>query len=280
MSISLNWVSYSYALGSAFEVKAIKELSLDIADGEYIGIMGETGSGKSTLVQLIAGLLTPSAGKILIDGEDINAKKYDRRKLRQKLGVVFQHPEHQLFETTAERDVSAALRRSGASQDEISACAREALESLGFDYDTIKDRSPFGFSDGEKRLIAIAGVIAAKPRLLILDEPLAGLDAAARESVLKLTDKLNKSGVTVLLISHDADALAEHAGRIIALKDGGLFRDGKTVKVFSEYEELSANGIEVPQARRAAHMLQLPKRTVTYKQLLAGLKTVCGGGGK
>ena len=279
MPIKLENVSYTYAPGTSLAVQALRGVTLDVADGEFVGVMGATGSGKSTLIQLIAGLIKPTEGQILLDGEDINARKYDRDVLHRKVGLVFQYPEYQLFETTVERDVGFGLRHLGLTKEETAAAVRAALETVGFDYDAVRDKSPLGFSDGEKRRIAIAGVLAPKPGVLILDEPTAGLDPLGRRNFLNMVDALNADGTTIIMTSHDADALAEHARRIIVLKNGALIRDGSTRDVFSDYYDLLHNGIGVPQVRRAAQLLRergvdMPGNIIQYDEFIDRLKII------
>ena len=279
MPIKLENVSYTYAPGTSLAVRALRGVTLDAADGEFIGVMGAAGSGKSTLIQLIAGLIKPTEGQILLDGEDINARKYDRDVLHRKVGLVFQYPEYQLFETTVERDVGFGLRHLGLTKEETAAAVRAALETVGFDYDTVRDMSPLGFSGGEKRRIAIAGVLASKPGVLILDEPTAGLDPLGRRNFLNMVDALNAAGATIIMTSHDADALAEHARRIIVLKNGALIRDGSTRDVFSDYYDLLHNGIGVPQVRRAAQLLRergvdMPGNIIQYDEFIDRLKII------
>ena len=274
--LELRELSYTYAPGTAYEARALDGISLEIGTGEFVGIMGRTGCGKSTLIQLIAGLMSPSGGRVLLDGEDINDRHYDRNRLRRKVGVVFQFPEIQLFEKTVARDLAFGLKHFGWTEAEKTAAVREALERLGFDYETIRDKSPLGFSGGEKRRLAIAGVLAARPGILILDEPVAGLDPLGRDAFLKLLDELNRDGVTILMVSHSADALAEHAGRIVVLKDGRLLRDGPTEEVFSDCAGLRAEGVGAGQVRETAELLrrrglELPAGTVRYEQLLNAL---------
>ena len=254
-------------------------MNLDIEDGEFVGVMGTTGSGKSTLIQLIAGLIAPTEGKILLDGEDINAKKYDRDVLHRRIGLVFQYPEYQLFETTVERDVAFGLRHQGLTKEETASAVRTALETVGFDYDEVRDKSPLSFSGGEKRRIAIAGVLAPNPRVLILDEPIAGLDPLSRQDFLTMVDGLNAQGVTVIMISHNADALSEHAGRIIVLGDGALIRDGSAKHIFSDYYDLIRGGIGVPQVRQAVQLLRergvnMPGNIILYDQFIDRLKII------
>lgn len=279
MPIKLDNVSYTYAPGTPHEIRALRNVNLDIEDGEFVGVMGTAGSGKSTLIQLIAGLIAPTEGKILLDGEDINAKKYDRDVLHRRIGLVFQYPEYQLFETTVERDVAFGLRHQGLTKEETASAVRTALETVGFDYDEVRDKSPLSFSGGEKRRIAIAGVLAPKPRVLILDEPIAGLDPLSRQDFLTMVDGLNAQGVTVIMISHNADALSEHAGRIIVLGDGALIRDGSAKHIFSDYYDLIRGGIGVPQVRQAVQLLRergvnMPGNIILYDQFIDRLKII------
>ena len=276
MPIELRDVSYTYAAGTAYAAGALEHVSLTIEDGAFVGIMGKTGCGKSTLIQLIAGLLTPDHGQILVDGADIHDPKYDRTLLRRRLGVVFQHPEHQLFETTVAKDVAFGLKHFGWTGEEKARAVREALEAVGFDYDRVKDQSPLSFSGGEKRRIAIAGILAAKPGILILDEPIAGLDPMGREAFLEMIDGLNRNGTTILMISHNADAIAEHANRVLVLEKGRLLLDGPTEQVFAQRELLHAHEIGVCQVREVVGMLAergivLPNETVRYADLLPSL---------
>ena len=279
MPIKLDNVSYTYAPGTPHEIRALRNVNLDIEDGEFVGVMGTAGSGKSTLIQLIAGLIAPTEGKILLDGEDINAKKYDRDVLHRRIGLVFQYPEYQLFETTVERDVAFGLRHQGLTKEETASAVRTALETVGFDYDEVRDKSPLSFSGGEKRRIAIAGVLAPNPRVLILDEPIAGLDPLSRQDFLTMVDGLNAQGVTVIMISHNADALSEHAGRIIVLRDGALIRDGSAKHIFSDYYDLIRGGIGVPQVRQAVQLLRergvnMPGNIILYDQFIDRLKII------
>lgn len=241
MSIEIRNVSFSYMENGRHEIKALKNISVHIGDGEFAGIMGQTGCGKSTLIQSIAGLLKPASGQIFIDGEDINREDYDRGVLRKKVGIVFQYPEYQLFESTVEKDVAFALKNSGMSKSEIEARVRWALEVMGFAYDDIRKQSSLSLSGGEKRKVAIAGVLAAKPKILIFDEPIAGLDPYGRNEFLELVSKLNRKGVTILMVSHNTDCLCEYAQRILVLKSGMVVLDGEPEQVFS-----SANCAKTP----------------------------------
>lgn len=275
--IKVEGLRHVYSAGTPFEKVALDGIDLEIPQGQLIGIIGHTGSGKSTFIQHLNALLPPTEGKIYVGGKDINADKYARKAVKGEVGLVFQYPEYQLFETTVERDVAFGLRHSGLSREETAAAVKAALELVGFDYDAVRDKSPLGFSGGEKRRIAIAGVLASKPRVLILDEPVAGLDPLGRQDFLNMVDALNKDGVTIIMISHNADALAEHARRIIVLRDGALFRDGSAKEIFSDYFDLIHNGIGVPQVRRAAQLLRdrgvdMPGNIILYSQFIDRLK--------
>jgi len=282
MPITVKNLSYTYAPGTVYAADALAGIDLTILDGEFVGIMGKTGCGKSTLIQLLAGLLEPTEGTVLLDGEDIFEKSFDRAKLRRAVGVVFQHPEHQLFETTVEKDVAFGLRRHDLSKEEKREAVRQALEAVGFDYNKVKDQSPLSFSGGEKRRIAIAGVLAVKPKILILDEPVAGLDPLGRKDFLSLLDRLNQAGTTILMISHNADAIAEHTGRVLVLEQGKLLYDGKTQEVLSRREELKKHAIGTPQAAQIAGMLRdrdfaIRPDTIKYEDLLRQLIAIGKG---
>ncbi len=282
MSIELKNISYIYAPNTAYAAHALRNVSLRIEDGEFVGIMGQTGCGKSTLIQIIDGLLAPTSGQVFIDGKDINASDYDRNILRQSVGMVFQYPECQLFETTVERDVAFGLKNFGWSKEKVREAVKSALEKVGFDYEKVKGLSPLGFSGGEKRRLAIAGILAAAPKILILDEPIAGLDPLGREAFLKLMTDLNHLGVTIIMVSHNADALAEYAERIIVLKDGELLRDGSAKEVFADYNMLKENGLGVGQAREITELLRnrgfdVPKDTIGYLELLEYMKKIGRG---
>lgn len=277
MPIKLEKVSYAYATGTLHERTAVRDVSLEVADGEYVGLMGKTGSGKSTLVQLMAGLIKPSSGRVLLDGEDINGRKYDRSILHRKVGLVFQHPENQLFETTVERDVAFGLKHLHMSKEEKAEAVKSALEQVGFDYEAVRGQSPLSFSGGEKRRIALAGVLAEKPSVLILDEPIAGLDPHSRAELLELINELNARGVTIVMISHSADVLAEYARRIIVLQNGVLIRDDSTKHIFSDYFDLIRHGLGVPQVRQTAQLLRergvdMPTNVILYDQFIDRLK--------
>ena len=282
MSIAVDRVSFTYSPGTVFETTALRDVSLTIEDGEYVGIMGQTGCGKSTLIQLMVGLMQPSSGQIRIDGKDINGRGYVREELRRKVGIVFQYPEVQLFETTVEKDVAFGLKHSGLSKTEIAESVRWTIETVGLDFEKVREASPFSLSGGEKRRVAIAGILAAKPKILILDEPIAGLDPVGREAFLALTKALNVAGVTIIMVSHNADALAENAERVIVLESGKLIMDSPVKVAFRDVELLRKKGIGISQVREIAYLLnkrgfQVPTDTIRYDQLLPHLIAIGEG---
>lgn len=282
MSITVKNLSYTYMPGTPFEHQALKNVSFEIADGEFVGIIGHTGSGKSTLIQVISGLLDGAQGQVLIGGVDYMAKKADRKQLRRTLGVVFQYPEYQLFEETVEKDVAYGPRKMGVPESEIAGRVRVALEHVGIDYELYKDKSPFSLSGGQKRKIAIAGVLAMEPSILILDEPIAGLDPMGRESFMQLSRDLNETGITILMISHNMDNLAEYAGRVLVMKGGELYLNGTPKQVFAQEEKLLAAGLDLPEAAKLAGQLRargmdVPPGIIRYDEMLGYLAEKLGG---
>lgn len=285
MQIELKSVSYTYAPNTSYHTQALDNINLTVSSGEFIGIMGRTGCGKSTLIQLIDGLLAPTSGAVLLDGHDINNKRYDRNILRRNIGIVFQLPEYQLFETTVERDVAFGLKHSGLSKNEIRKRVAEALSAVGFDYDKVRDKSPLSFSGGEKKRLAIAGVLAAKPNFLILDEPIAGLDYQGKTAFLKLLQSLNENGTAIIMISHDSDALAEYASRIILMDKGQIIRDGSPEEIFADFEILNNIGAGTVKAVYISNMLrqrgvEINSHTVKYDMLLDEISRIYGGAEK
>lgn len=283
MSIAVKNLSYTYMPGTPFEHKALKNVSFEIADGEFVGIIGHTGSGKSTLIQIIGGLLKGAEGQVLINGVDYLTKKADKKQLRRTVGVVFQYPEYQLFEETVEKDVAYGPRKMGVPESEIVNRVRVALEHVGIDYDLYKDKSPFSLSGGQKRKVAIAGVLAMEPSILIMDEPIAGLDPMGRESFMQLTRSLNEVGITILMISHNMDNLAEYAGRVLVMNKGELVLNGTPAEVFAEEELLLSAGLDLPEAGKLARLLRergmdIPAGITRYEQILCLLKERSGGG--
>jgi energy-coupling factor transport system ATP-binding protein len=248
MSIKIENLNHIYMKGTPFEKKALNDISFEIAEGEFVALIGHTGSGKSTLIQHINGLLKPDGGKIFIDGEEITARKMNLSHIRKKVGLVFQYAEYQLFEETIEKDIAFGPRNLGLSDDEINVRVRKTMEIVGLDYETYKDKSPFDLSGGQKRRVAIAGVVAMEPKVLILDEPTAGLDPKGRDAILFQIKELHRRlGITVILVSHSMEDVAKVADRIIVMDDGKNILDGKPGVVFREAETLERVGLAVPQ---------------------------------
>lgn len=246
-SIILDKVNYSYSEGTAYQIQALKDINLKIEEGQFIGIIGHTGSGKSTLTQLLNGLLRATSGHIYVDGEDIYDEDYDMKKLRNKVGLVFQYPDHQLFETTNFEDVCFGPKNQGLDRKEVELRAFEALQNVGFPED-LYYQPPFDLSGGQKRRVAIAGVLAMKPQVLILDEPTAGLDPAGRDEILGLVTKMHKElGITIILVSHSMEDVAEYVGRLIVMNQGEVMYDGTPKEVYAHYKELEAVGLAAPQ---------------------------------
>lgn len=246
-SIILDKINYSYSEGTAYQIQALKDINLQIEEGQFIGIIGHTGSGKSTLTQLLNGLLRATSGHIYVDGEDIYDEDYDMKKLRNKVGLVFQYPDHQLFETTNFEDVCFGPKNQGLDRKEVELRAFEALQNVGFPED-LYYQPPFDLSGGQKRRVAIAGVLAMKPEVLILDEPTAGLDPAGRDEILGLVSKMHKElGITIILVSHSMEDVAEYVERLIVMNQGEVMYDGAPKEVYAHYKELEAVGLAAPQ---------------------------------
>lgn len=249
MQIQLNRVSFFYDEDSA--VPALQDVTLSIAKGEFIGLVGHTGSGKSTLVQTLNGLIRPSTGQILIDGEDITLPSVNLKTVRQKIGLVFQYPEHQLFEESVEKDISFGPQNLGFSREEIQERVRWAMELVQMDDEEFRNRSPFQLSGGQKRKIAIAGVLAMRPQVLVLDEPSAGLDPMGRNQLLQLLTHLNKDyQMTIILVSHRMEEVAELADRLLVMNDGKLVLNDTPRRVFQQVELLEEIGLGIPQVSR------------------------------
>lgn len=245
--MKLKKVSYVYSEGDAFEKKALDEISLEIPDGQFIGIIGHTGSGKSTLIQHLNGLLRATSGAIYYDGENIYQEGYDMRTLRSKVGLVFQYPEHQLFEDDVFSDVCFGPRNLGLSKEEVEERAKKALTQVGLDESYYK-KSPFELSGGQKRRVAIAGILAMHPQVLILDEPTAGLDPKGRDEILDQVALLQKERkITVILVSHSMEDVARYVDRIIVVNDGKILFDDTPKQVFQHYKELESVGLAAPQ---------------------------------
>lgn len=246
MLLIADHISYIYSPGTAYEKKALDDVSLTINKGEFVGIIGHTGSGKSTLIQHFNGLEKATSGTIYFDGQDVYDKDFNMKSLRSRVGLVFQYPEHQLFETTVLEDVMFGPKNLGLGKVEVDLRAFEAIKQVGLS-EKCYDDSPFELSGGQKRRVAIAGVLAMKPEILILDEPTAGLDPRGRDEILDQIAKLHKEGLTVILVSHSMEDVAKYADRIIAMNSGKVAFDGTPKEVFRHYKELERMGLSAPQ---------------------------------
>ncbi len=273
MPIEVKNLTHTYSQGSAFQATAIQDVSLRIEDGEFVAIVGHTGSGKSTLVQHLNGLLKPTAGQVLVDGEDMNGEGVNKRRIRQKVGLVFQYPEYQLFEETIAKDVAFGPKNQGLSDAEVDARVRRALAHVHLDYDTFAERSPFELSGGQMRRVAIAGVLAMEPKVLILDEPTAGLDPMGRESILDMIQELHREGgVTVVMVSHSMDDCARLATRMLVMSKGRLVLADSPRNVFRQTCLMEELHLGVPQAAKLrdalrARGLSLPDDLYTQEEM-------------
>lgn len=240
-------VSHIYKKGTPFETKALDNISLTIEAGEFVGLIGHTGSGKSTLVQHLNGLLLPTEGNIRVGDLDILSDKANLKKIRQRVGLVFQYPEHQLFEETVYDDVAFGPRNLDLPPEEVDQRVKNSLAAVGLDFELIKERSPFALSGGQMRRVAIAGVLAMEPKVLILDEPTAGLDPKGRDEILEQIAAMHRTlGITVILVSHNMEDVARYASRVIVMHKGKVVMDGKPRHIFSHIRELQSLGLGVP----------------------------------
>lgn len=256
MAIRLDHVSYVYGADTELSVAALKDVCLNMEDGEFIGLIGHTGSGKSTLVQHLNGLLVPTDGAVYYNGRNICDKGFDKKELRSRVGLVFQYPEHQLFETDVFSDVCFGPKNLGLSGEEIKARAREALSLVGLD-ESYDNQSPFDLSGGQKRRVAIAGVLAMKPDMLVLDEPTAGLDPKGRDEILdEISSLREKTGMTIVLVSHSMEDVANYVSRIIVMNRGSVMFDDVPGEVFRHVKELEAVGLAAPQVTYIMHTLK------------------------
>ncbi|HHT90031.1 MAG: energy-coupling factor transporter ATPase [Bacillota bacterium] len=257
MSIRLVDVFFSYLEDTPSSEATLRDVSLEIDDGEFVGLIGPTGSGKSTLIQHFNGLLKPNSGKVYVDGVDLTLKDTQLRRIRQKVGMVFQYPEHQLFGETVLEDVGFGPRNGGLSDEEVTERVREALNYVGLDFEALKDHSPFELSGGQKRRVAIAGVLAMRPSVLILDEPTAGLDPEGREEILGEIKHLHEDrGITVILVTHSMEDVARLVDRLIVMEAGTIALDGTPVEVFGQAARLREMGLGVPQITELMHELK------------------------
>ncbi len=256
MSFILDNVSYRYSEKTAYEIQALDHVNLKIEDGEFIGIIGHTGSGKSTLIQHLNGLIRATEGNIYFNGQDIYEENYDLRDLRMQVGMVFQYPEHQLFEETVFKDVCFGPKNQGLPEKDITLRAYEALQSVGLP-EKYFDVSPFELSGGQKRRAAIAGVVAMKPQVLILDEPTAGLDPKGRDEILDMVSEMHaRYGITVILVSHSMEDVAKYVDRIIVMDHGQVRYDDTPREVFHHYKELEEIGLAAPQVTYLMHEMK------------------------
>ena len=257
MSLVIEKLNYVYMSGGPYETAALRDVNLEIRDGEFVGLIGHTGSGKSTLVQHLNGLLMPTSGRVLVDGMDLADRSTDRRAIRQRVGLVFQYPENQLFEETVEKDIAFGPKNLGLDEQEVDRRVRDAMRRVALDYDALHERSVFELSGGQMRRVAIAGVLAMEPKVLVLDEPCAGLDPRGREEILQLIRDLHReAGTTIVMVSHSMDDVASLAERVIVMNHGEVAMDGAPRDVFSRGEELRAMGLDVPQAVELAGKLR------------------------
>lgn len=256
MSIRLEHINYVYSPGTAYEKQALKDISLEIRQGEFVGIIGHTGSGKSTLIQHFNGLIKAGSGALYFDGKNIYDEGYNMKELRNQVGLVFQYPEHQLFEVDVLSDVCFGPKNQGLAKEVCEERAKEALELVGFP-EEYYHQSPFELSGGQKRRAAIAGVLAMRPSVLVLDEPTAGLDPKGRDDILDQIDYLHKNtNMTVILVSHSMEDIARYVSRIIVMNEGAKMFDGKPKDVFAHYRELEEVGLAAPQVTYIMHALK------------------------
>lgn len=257
MSIKIENLTHVYMPKSPFEKKALDNVNLVIEDGEFLALIGHTGSGKSTLIQHLNGLLEPTSGRILVDDIDITNKEAKLTEIRKKIGLVFQYPEYQLFEETIEKDIAFGPNNLGLSSEEVSRRVKKSMEMVGLDYETYKNVSPFDLSGGQKRRVAIAGVIAMEPKVLILDEPTAGLDPQGRDDILEQIKLLHeKYKMTIILVSHSMEDVGKLAQRIVVMNKGKVELLGKPSEVFKEVETLEKIGLAVPQVTYLMRVLR------------------------
>ncbi|GAA0177897.1 energy-coupling factor transporter ATPase [Clostridium sediminicola] len=248
MSIKIENLTHIYMPGTPFEKRALDDVSLTIEDGEFIALIGHTGSGKSTLIQHINGLLKPTSGKIIVDGKDITLPKVKLSEIRKKVGLVFQYPEYQLFEESIEKDIAFGPKNLGLSDEEVDRRVKKAMKFVGLNYEEYRNVSPFELSGGQKRRVAIAGVVAMEPKVLILDEPTAGLDPMGREEILSQISKLKKEyEMTIILVSHSMEDVAKVAGKILVMENGKCILNDIPSKIFVQIETLERVGLAVPQ---------------------------------
>lgn len=257
MPIQIEHLTHTYMPGSPFSAVALRDITLTIGDGELIGLLGHTGSGKTTLVQHLNGLIKPTEGTVIVDGLDLSDKSTSLLEVRRKVGLVFQYPEYQLFEETVAKDIAFGPKNLGLSEAEIDQRVRTAMAKVGLDYEEMAERSPFELSGGQMRRVAIAGVLAMQPKVLVLDEPTAGLDPAGRRSILDMIRQLHADGgLTVIMVSHSMDDISTLATRLIVMSKGQVVLTGSPREVFMQRELMASIGLGVPQAAELAYQLR------------------------
>lgn len=283
MLLKLENICHTYQAGSPFQARAIEDVNLEVYEGEFLALIGHTGSGKSTLAQHLNGLLKPTSGRVLLNGQDIHEKGFDKKEVRRNIGLVFQYPEHQLFDETVEKDVGFGPRNLGLSAEEVKERVQEALEKVGMRYEDVAQKSPFELSGGQMRRVALAGVIAMRPKVLVLDEPIAGLDPLGREELMGMIKKLHEDGTTVVMVSHSMDDVARYATRAAVMDHGKLVMTGTPEEIFRQADRLTAMGLDVPQVCRLGAMLReaglaFPENVYREEQALTALMTLLGKG--
>ncbi len=256
MQLELIDVSFTYMEGSPIAQRALKGINLRVNRHQFLGVIGPTGSGKSTLIQHLNGILLPTGGKVLFDGQDISNNPFNRRVLRQKVGLLFQFAEQQLFEETVFADVAFGPRNLGLKESDVEYRVKKAMETVDLDYLSLKDRSPFSISGGEMRRVALAGVLAMEPEILILDEPLAGLDFPTRKRIISHLENLHRAGLAIVLATHDMEAIARLSDRIVVLSEGKMIMDGSPQKVFAHGNALLKIGLDIPPITKIVHLLR------------------------
>ena len=276
MPIEVKNLTHVFGAGTPNAFTAVEDVSLTINDGEFVAIIGHTGSGKSTFIQHLNALLQPTSGSVLVDGMDCADKKL-RREIRRRVGMVFQYPEYQLVEETVEKDIEFGPKNLGFPPEKLSGCAKAAMERVGLDPEKFAPLSPFELSGGEKRKVAIAGMIAAEPETLVLDEPMAGLDPAGRNEIIELLRELNAGGMTIIIVSHDMDGVCDAAGRVIVFNSGKMELDGTVREVFGQCQRLQEMGLDIPAAARVAQKLrsrgmELPEDILTLAELCSAVE--------
>ncbi|MEA5076285.1 MAG: energy-coupling factor transporter ATPase [Coriobacteriia bacterium] len=284
MPVRFDQVTYVYPGSHAAGDLALAGVTLEIADGEFLGVIGHTGSGKSTLIQHINGLLQPTSGRVTVDGLDLMDRSV-RREVRRRVGLVFQYPEHQLFADTVSEDVAFGPRALGVPAQDIEQCVIAALERVGLDFCEVGHRSPFELSGGQMRRVAIAGVLATQPGTLVMDEPMAGLDPAGRSAMRDLLRALHQQGLTIVMVSHDMEDVAALADRVLVLRQGAVYAHGATAEVFSRHAELREIGLGAPRpARFAARLtslgLDVPDDALTVEALADAIVRACADCGE